>query len=89
MVYPTDPRIFIFLQIFLIDISMNPEVIQTNYLYTWRTIECFHSIGPHADGIGPALGRQAAGVSSRVLTKKHQLAATALILPSDTWEYGM
>ena len=61
MVYPTDHvffRIFIFLQIFLINISMNPEVTQTNYLYTWRTIECSHSIGPHADGIGPALGRQ-------------------------------
>ena len=37
---------------------MKPEETQTNYLYTWRTIECFHSIGPHADGIGPALGRQ-------------------------------
>ena len=37
---------------------MKPEVTQTNYLYTWITIECFHSIGPHADGIGPALGRQ-------------------------------
>ena len=24
---------------------MKPEVTQTNYLYTWRTIECFHSIG--------------------------------------------
>ena len=48
--YPTDHvfiffRIFIFLQIFLINISMKPEVTQTNYLYTWRTIECFHSIG--------------------------------------------
>ena len=32
---------------------MKPEVTQTNYL-----IECFHSIGPHAGGIGPALGRQ-------------------------------
>ena len=51
-------RIFIFLQIFLINISMNPEVTQTNYLYTWRTIECSHSIGPHAYGIGPALGRE-------------------------------
>ena len=63
VVYPTDHvfiffRIFIFLQIVLINISMKPEVTQTNYLYTWRTIECFHSIGPHADGIGPALGRQ-------------------------------
>ena len=29
---------------------MEPEVTQTNYLYTWRTVECFHSIGPHADG---------------------------------------
>ena len=63
VVYPTDHvfiffRIFIFLQIFLINISMKPEETQTNYLYTWRTIECFHSIGPHADGIGPALGRQ-------------------------------
>ena len=29
----------------------------------------------------------AAGVSSRVLTMRHQLAATGLILPSDTWEY--
>ena len=68
---------------------MKPEVTQTNYLYTWRTIECFHSIGPHADGIGPALGRtiSAAGVSSGVLTMRHQLAATAVILPSDTWEY--
>ena len=61
--YPTDHvfiffRIFIFLQIFLINISMEPEETQTNYLYTWRTIECFHSIGPHAVGIGPALGRQ-------------------------------
>ena len=55
VVYPTDHvfiffRIFIFLQIFLINISMKPEVTQTNYLYTWRTIECFHSIGQHADG---------------------------------------
>ena len=63
VVYPTDHvfiffRIFIFLQIFLINISMKPEVTQTNYLYTWKTIECFHSIGPHTDGIGPALGRQ-------------------------------
>ena len=61
--YPTDHvfiffRIFIFLQIFLINIFMEPEETQTNYLYTWRTIECFHSIGPHADGIGLALGRQ-------------------------------
>ena len=37
---------------------MKPEVTQTNYLYIRRTIECFHSIGPHADGIGPELGRQ-------------------------------
>ena len=91
--YPTDHvfiffRIVIFLQIFLINISMKPEVTQTNYLYTWRTIECFHSIGPHADGIGSALG-SAAGVSSRVLIIRHQLAATALILPSDAWEYVM
>ena len=62
--YPTDHVFIIFFQnfhifqIFLINISMKPEVTQTNYLYTWRTIECFHSIGPHADGIGPALGRQ-------------------------------
>ena len=48
----------IFLQIFLINIYMKPEVTPTNYLYTWRTIECFLSIGPHADSIGPALGRQ-------------------------------
>ena len=67
---------------------MEPEVTQTNYLYTWRTIECFHSIGPHADGIGPALGRQS-GRAGRVLTIRHQLAATALILPSDAWEYVM
>ena len=26
---------------------------------------------------------------SRVLTMRHQLAATGLILPSDTWEYVM
>ena len=50
VVYPTDHvftffRIFIFLQIFLINISMKPEVTQTNYLFTWRTIQCFHSIG--------------------------------------------
>ena len=32
---------------------------------------------------------QSAGVSSRVLTMRHQLAATALILLSDTWEYVM
>ena len=70
--------IFIFLQKFLINISMKPEVTQTNYLYNWRTIECFHSIGPHADGIGPALGRQS------VLQ-----VCPALILPSDTWEYVM
>ena len=31
----------------------------------------------------------AAGVSSRVLTMRHQLAATGLILPSDAWEYVM
>ena len=42
----------------LINLCMNPEETQTNYLYTWRTIECSHSIGPQADGIGPALGRQ-------------------------------
>ena len=41
--YPTDHvfiffRVFIFLQIFLINISIKPEVTQTNYLYTWRTI---------------------------------------------------
>ena len=48
-------------------------------------IECSHSIGPHADGIGPALGRQ----SHRVLTIRHQLAATALMPPSKTWEYVM
>ena len=78
-----------FLQIFLINISMNPEVTQTNYLYTWRAIECSHSIGPHADGIGPALGRQSV---LRVLPcpdYKTQIRATALILPSDTWEYVM
>ena len=39
VVYPTDHafiffRIFIFLLIFLINISMKPEVTQTNYLYT-------------------------------------------------------
>ena len=39
VVYPTDHvfiffRICIFLQIFLINISMKPEVTQTNYLYT-------------------------------------------------------
>ena len=39
VVYPTDHvliffRIFIFLQIFLINISIKPEVTQTNYLYT-------------------------------------------------------
>ena len=37
VVYPTNHvffRIFIFLQIFLINISMKPEVTQTNYLYT-------------------------------------------------------
>ena len=38
--YPTDHvfiffTIFLFLQIFLINISMKPEVTQTNYLYTW------------------------------------------------------
>ena len=64
---------------------MKPEVTQTNYLYTWRTIDCFHSIGPHADGFGPALGRQS--VLQVRLTMRHQLAATGLILPSDTWEY--
>ena len=94
VVYPTDHvfiffRIFIFLQIFLFNISMKPEVTQTNYLYTWRTIEYFHSIGPHADGIGPALGRQSVlqVCFSRVLTMRHQLAATGLILPSDACEY--
>ena len=72
---------------------MKPEVAQTNYLYTWRTIECFHSIGPHADGIGPALGRQLVlQVCPPVswlwdINYPPQLAATALILPSDTWEY--
>ena len=39
VVYPTDHvliffRICIFLQIFLINISMKPEETQTNYLYT-------------------------------------------------------
>ena len=73
---------------------MKPEETQANYLYTWRTIECFHSIGPHADGIGPALGRQSVlqvcppcpDYETPIIP---QLAATALILPSDTWEYVM
>ena len=60
---------------------MKPEETQTNYLYTCRTIECFHSIGPHADGIGPALDYETPIIP--------QLATTALILPSDTWEYVM
>ena len=73
---------------------MKPEETQTNYLHTWRTIECFHSIGPHADGIGPALGRQSVlqvcpPMSWLWDTNYPQLAATALILPSDTWEYVM
>ena len=39
VVYPPDQdfvffRVFRFLQIFLINISMKPEVTQTNYLYT-------------------------------------------------------
>ena len=68
---------------------MKPEGTQTNDLYTRRTIECFHSIGPHADGIGPALGRQSVLQVCPVLTIRDQLAATALILPSDTWEYVM
>ena len=73
---------------------MKPEETRTNYLYTWRTIECFHSIGPHADGIGPALGRQLVlqvcpSVSWHETPIIPQLAATALILPSDTWEYVM
>ena len=37
-------RISIFLQIFLINIPMKPEVTQTNYLYTWRTIELGHML---------------------------------------------
>ena len=93
--YPTNHvfifvRIFIFLQIFLINISMKPEVTQTNYLYTWRTIEYFHSIWPNSDGIGPALGRQSVlQVCPLVSWLWDQLAATALILPSDKWEYVM
>ena len=66
---------------------MKPEVTQTNYLYTRRTIECFHSIGPHADGIGPALGRQS--VLQVCPDYKTPISANALILPSDTWEYVM
>ena len=70
---------------------MKPEETQTNSLYTWSTIECFHSIGPHADGIGPALGRQSVlqvcpDYETPIIP---QLAATALISPSDTWEYVM
>ena len=73
---------------------MKPEETQTNYLYTWRTIKCFHSIGPHADGIGPALGRQSVlqvcpPVSWLWDTNYPPITATALILPSDTWEYVM
>ena len=41
----------------------------------------------HRPSVGQTIS--AAGVSSRVLTIKHQLAATALILSSDTWEYVM
>ena len=41
----------------------------------------------HRPSIGWTIS--AAGVSSRVLTIRHQLAATDLILPSDTWEYVM
>ena len=65
---------------------MKPEETQTNYLYTWRTIECFHRIGPHADGIGPALGRQSV-LQVCPPVSWHQLAGTGLILPSDAWEY--
>ena len=39
----------------------------------------------------PSVGKtiSAAGVSSCVLARRHQLAVTALILPYDTWEYVM
>ena len=72
---------------------MKPEETQTNYLYTWRTIECFHSIGPHADGIGPALGRQSVLQVCPPVSWLYETPIipqlAALILPSDTWEYVM
>ena len=46
-------------------------------------------IGPHADGIDPALGRQSVLQVCPPVTMRHKLAATALILSSDMWEYVM
>ena len=74
--YPTD-HVFIFFRIFIFyiftnifnNISMKPEVTQTNYLYIWRTIECFHSIGPHADGIFLTLNLTLSYVTSMVMDR--------------------
>ena len=46
-------RVFRFLEIFFINIPMNPLKTQTNFL-----VECSYSIGPHVDAVGPTLGRQ-------------------------------
>ena len=85
-------RIFIFFSNILINISMKPEVAEKNYLYTEGRLNVFTALG-HVLMASAQLGWtiSVAGVSSRVLPCpiRHQLAATALILPSDTWEYVM
>ena len=71
------------------NISMESEVTQTAYLYTWRTIECFHSIGPHAHGIGPALGRQSVLRCVLPCPDYKTPISGDCSDTSDTWEYVM
>ena len=73
---------------------MKPEETQTHYLYTWRTIECFHSIGHMlmasaqrwVDNQCCKCVLPCPDYETPIIP---QLAATALILLSDTWEYVM
>ena len=64
---------------------MKPEETQTNYLYVFTALG--HMLLASAQRwVDYECCR---GVSSPVLTMRHQLAGTGLILPFDAWEYVM
>ena len=69
---------------------MKPEVTQTNYLYTEGRLNVFTALGHMLMASAQRLvDNQCCRCVLRVLTMRHQLAATAPILASDTWEYVM
>ena len=65
----------------------NPNKLFVYLKDDWMFSQHWATCWWHRPSVGWTIS--AAGVSSRVLTIRHQLAATALILPSDTWEYVM